>query len=93
MIASILPPVNHTCFSCSSVVAPASSSLLDSHRVVCPVGSGGGNNAREHILTLEKHHGVSQVNTAGVHVLFTPQELTVTISTWKTVKIDKQLVS
>ena len=43
---------------------PDSSWLLDSHRVVCPEGSGGGNRAREHIFnpvklcytTLKTHH-------------------------------------
>lgn len=58
--------LTQTCFSWSSVVVPDSSSLLDSHRVVCPEGSGGGNSAREHIFNtepnphpaLEKtHHG------------------------------------
>lgn len=41
-----------TCLSISSLFGPDSSSLLDSHRVMFPERSGGGNSASEHIL----HH-------------------------------------
>lgn len=52
---------------------PDSSSLLDSHRVVCPAGSGGGNSASEHILT-GKRPCFNQVVVLDDDVMFLQQE-------------------
>ncbi len=75
-------PQSQTCFSRSSVVVPDSSSLLDSHRVVCPEGSGGGNSAREHIFNPATGPWRHTMGQSGKHravdVMFSPRQLTVT---------------
>lgn len=60
---------SHTWFWWSSMEVPDSSSLLASHRVVCPVGSGGGNSASEHILTRKRQFS-SQVTMLGGDFMF-----------------------
>lgn len=55
------------------MAVPESSSLLDSHRVVCPVGSGGGNSASEHILA-GKRPCFNQVVVLGDDFTLLPQE-------------------
>lgn len=50
-------------------MAPGSNSLLDSHRVVCPGGRGGGNSAREHILNTVKPEPLDTENTPRISQL------------------------